>query len=62
MNLSIIPIEIKSGSDECNFRALPKIIADTNYHITFGYVFSNRKEVRIDGKIIYLPIYFIMFM
>ena len=61
-HLSIIPIEIKSGSDECNFRALPKIIADENYHIRLGYVFSNKKEVRVEGKIIYMPIYFIMFM
>ncbi len=59
-NLSILPIEIKSGKDERNFKALPKIVADINYNIKYGYVLSNKKDVIVDGKIVYMPIYYIM--
>lgn len=60
-SLSIIPLEIKSGSDENNFRALPKIVDDKNYHIQNAYVLSNKREINIEGKIVYMPIYLIMF-
>lgn len=61
-NLSVLPIEIKSGSDENNFRALPKLVNDINYNIQKAYVFNNKKEIKKDGKIIFMPIYFIMFV
>ncbi|MBQ8142375.1 MAG: ATP-binding protein [Bacilli bacterium] len=60
--LNVLPIEIKSGKDYKNFRALPKIILDSNYRMTKGYVFSNEREVKKEDKIIYYPIYFIMFI
>jgi predicted AAA+ superfamily ATPase len=60
--LNVLPIEIKSGKDYKNFRALPKIILDPNYRMTKGYVFSNEREVKKEDKIIYYPIYFIMFI
>ena len=61
-NLCITPIEIKSGSDERNFKALPKILNDNNYKIEYAYVFSNEYNVVIENKIVYMPIYYIMFM
>ena len=61
-NLCITPIEIKSGSDERNFKALPKILNDNNYKIEYAYVFSNAYNVVIENKIVYMPIYYIMFM
>lgn len=61
-SLSVLPIEIKSGSDENNFRALPKLINDINYNIQKAYVFNNKREIKNDGKIIFMPIYFIMFV
>lgn len=61
-NLSVLPIEIKSGSDENNFRALPKLINDINYNIQKAYVFNNKREIKNDRKIIFMPIYFIMFV
>jgi len=61
-NLSILPIEIKSGKDERNFRALPKLISDSNYKIKYGYVLNNNRNVTVDNNIIYMPIYYIMFI
>ena len=60
--LNVLPVEIKSGKDYKNFRALPKIILDPNYRMTKGYVFSNEREIKKVDKIIYYPIYFIMFI
>ena len=56
--LNVLPVEIKSGKDYKNFRALPKIILDPNYRMTKGYVFSNEREIQKEDKIIYYPIYF----
>ena len=61
-NLSILPLEIKSGKDYLNFKALPKLLKEPNYRIQNGYVFSNNQEVKIDEKIIFMPIYYIMFL
>ena len=61
-SLNVLPVEIKSGKDYKNFRALPKIILDPNYRMTKGYVFSNEREIQKEDKIIYYPIYFIMFI
>ena len=61
-SLNVLPIEIKSGKDYKNFRALPKLLLDQNYKMSKGYVFSNEREVTKKGKINYYPIYFIMFV
>lgn len=50
-NLFILPIEIKSGRDYTNYRALPKIISNQNYPIQKGYVFNNTREVIIFDEI-----------
>lgn len=61
-NLSVVPIEVKSGKDYMNFKALTKIIDEPNYRINYGYVLSNDSEIKQIDKIIYMPIYFIMFL
>lgn len=61
-NLSILPLEIKSGTNERNFKAIAKIVDDSNYRITRAYVFSNKREITSEGKITFLPIYFVMFL
>ena len=61
-NLSILPLKIKSGKDYLNFKALPKLLKEPNCRIQNGYVFSNNQEVKIDEKIIFMPIYYIMFL
>lgn len=60
-DLSVVPIEIKSGSDESNFRALPKLLNDKNYKIKNAYVLSNKSKIEEENKVVYMPIYLIMF-
>lgn len=61
-SLNVLPLEIKSGKDYNYFKALPKILVDDNYKMTKGYVLSNEREIKKIGKIVYYPIYFIMFL
>ena len=61
-SLNVLPIEIKSGKDYRNFRALPKLLENDNYKMTKGFVLSNSREVVVDETIVYLPIYYIMFI
>ncbi len=62
-NLSVLPIEIKSGNDQTNYRALPKLVKPENgYGIPFGYVFGNKNTIKKENNVITLPIYMIMFI
>ncbi len=61
-NLCVKPIEIKSGKNSQNYRALPKIVNNSEYNVKAGYVFYNKKEVLEKNKIIHLPIYYLMFL
>ena len=62
-NLNILPIEIKSGDDQNNFRAIPKLVSmDGNYKLPYGYVFGNKNIFEIKDNLIILPIYLIMFI
>ncbi len=60
-NLSVLPIEIKSGKDYTIHRAINKFINNKDYNVKKGYVLSNNREIFKKDNIIYLPIYFIMF-
>lgn len=60
---SVLPIEIKSGDDQYNFRALPKLVDPVGrYCLKKGYVLGNKNIVRKEGNIVTLPIYMIMFI
>ncbi len=61
-SLNVLPLEIKSGKDYSNLRALPKLLMDNNYKMTKGYILSNEREIKTVDKITYYPIYFIMFL
>lgn len=62
-NLNILPIEIKSGNDQNNFRAIPKLVSmDGNYKLPLGYVFGNKNIFEIKDNLIIMPIYLIMFV
>ena len=62
-NLSITPIEIKSGNDQNNYRAIPKLVDKSgNYKLRTGYIFGNKNIVNKDNDLIIFPIYMIMFM
>lgn len=59
--LSVAPIEVKSGKDYTKHSALNYFVTNDDYHINCGYVLSNEREVKIVDKIVYLPIYYVMF-
>ncbi len=60
-SLSAVPIEVKSGKDYTVHSALNTFVQNEDYHIKKAYVLSNTREIIVKGKIIYLPVYFIMF-
>ncbi len=60
-NLTVVPIEVKSGKDYTIHSALNHFIETGEYHIKKGYVLSNERQIMTKGKLIYLPIYFVMF-
>lgn len=60
--LSAVPIEVKSGKDYTVHSALDRFVANSDYNVKKAIVLSNSREVKAEGKIIYLPIYYVMFM
>ena len=60
-SLSAVPIEIKSGKDYTVHSALNNFVKNEDYHTKRAYVLSNAREVTTNGKITYLPIYYVMF-
>jgi len=60
-SLSIVPIEVKSGKDYYVHSALNMFVDNEEYGIKKGIVLSNTREVTKKDKILYLPIYYIMF-
>lgn len=61
-NLAILPIEVKSGKDYSIHSALNNLVSNDTYNIQKAYVLSNERLVKQKGKIIYLPIYYVMFI
>lgn len=60
-NLSVLPLEVKSGKDYKVHRALDKFIAVADYHVKQAYVLSNSREVYTDANgVTYIPIYYVM--
>ena len=60
-SLSVVPIEVKSGKDYTVHSALNTFIKNEEYNIKRAYVVSNERNVIQEGKVIYIPIYYIMF-
>lgn len=60
-NLCVLPIEVKSGKDYYVHTALNHFVSDKEYKINKAIVLSNEREVVVKDKIIYLPIYYVMF-
>lgn len=61
-NLSVIPIEIKSGKDYTRHSALSHFLTIPEYNVKRAYVFSNARDIHTEDRITYLPIYYIMFL
>lgn len=61
-NLSVVPIEVKSGRDYTIHSALKHFVSNESYGVKEAFVLSNEREVTRKGKITYLPIYYILFI
>ncbi len=62
-NLSVLPIEVKSGKDYYIHSALDKFITNEDYSVKEAMVLCNQREVKIDKNgITYLPVYYSMFI
>ncbi len=57
----ILPIEVKSGKDYDVHRALSNIMDCREYDLPEAVVFNN-DNLKVNGKIIYTPIYMVMFL
>lgn len=59
--LSVVPVEVKSGKDYTIHSALNNLTGNEDYRIKKAFVVSNERKVSTVGKITYLPIYYVMF-
>ena len=60
-SLSAVPIEVKSGKDYTIHSALNTFVQNEDYHVKKAFVVSGERNITQKGKIIYIPIYYIMF-
>ena len=58
---TVLPVEVKSGKDYAFHLALNNILKNEEYHIPEAIVLCNN-NVRVDGNVIYLPVYMTMFL
>jgi predicted AAA+ superfamily ATPase len=61
-NLSVLPLEVKSGKDYTVHSALSRFVSVPDYSVKTAYVLSNEREVATRDGITYLPIYYVMFL
>ncbi len=61
-SLSTVPVEVKSGKDYTIHSALNTFVQNEDYYVKKAYVISNEISVREKGKILYIPIYYVMFL
>ena len=61
LNGKVLPIEVKSGKDYESHRALSNVMACSDYDLPQAIVFNN-DNLHIDGKLVYAPIYMVMFL
>ena len=62
-NLSVLPIEIKSGKNGYEYRAIPKLVnKEGNYKLNKGYIFTNQNICKKENGLYSFPIYMIMFV
>jgi len=61
-NLTVLPLEIKSGKDYTEHSALTSFLETPDYGIKRAVVFSNGREIFKKKGVTYLPIYYCMFL
>lgn len=61
-NLTVLPLDIKSGKDYTKHSALTKFLDTPEYGINQAFVFSNEREIFKKKGVTYLPVYYCMFL
>ena len=61
-NLTVLPLEIKSGKDYTEHSALTKFLETPEYGIRRAFVFSNEREIIKKKGVTCLPVYYCMFL
>lgn len=61
-DLSIVPIEVKSGKNYTIHSAIDSFISNKDYNVKKAYVLSNERTVYSKNGITYLPVYYVMFL
>ncbi len=61
-NLTVLPIEVKSGKDYTVHSALSAFLSNPGYNIKNGIVLSNVRNVYTENGITYMPVYYVMFL
>ena len=61
-DLSIVPIEVKSGKNYTIHCAIDTFISNKDYNVKKAYVLSNERTVYSKNGITYLPVYYVMFL
>lgn len=58
--MTVLPIEVKSGKDYTAHKALDRFIEEKEYNINSGIVLSNNREIYTKDNITYMPVYYVM--
>ena len=61
-NAAILPVEVKSGKDYTVHRALNTFLSNPSYRVAKAFVLSNARQIRQEGAVTYIPVYFAMFL
>ena len=61
-NLTVLPLEIKSGKNYTEHSALTNFLEAPDYGINRAIVFSNEREIFKKKGVTYLSIYYSMFL
>lgn len=59
-DMTVLPIEVKSGKDYTTHKALDHFLEDKEYNIHSGIVLNNERAVYTRNDITYMPVYYIM--
>ncbi len=61
-NMSVVPLEVKSGRDYRIHSALTGLVSNSGYGVRKAYVLSNERNIETRNGITYIPVYFSMFL
>lgn len=61
VNMSTIPLEVKSGKNYREHSALSRFLSIPEYNIKKAFVLSNEQKVIQEAGVVYIPIYYVMF-